>query len=80
LLLSTAGRAVLINAMLTGVPTYAMGAMLLPLGILAAIDVRRRAFLWTGSDNTLGVKCLVAWETTCQAKEDGGLRIKRPDT
>jgi hypothetical protein len=80
LLLSTAGQAVLINAMLTGVPTYVMGAMLLPPSVLVAIDVRRKAFLWTGLDNALGDKCLVAWETTCQAKEDGGLKIKRLDT
>jgi hypothetical protein len=43
-ILSTTGRVVLINAVLTGVPSYAMGAMLLPPGVIAAIDARRRAF------------------------------------
>ena len=80
LLLATAGRVVLVNTVLTGVRTYAMGAMLLPPGVLAAIDARRRAFLWTGSDHTSGAKCLVAWENVCRAKEDGGLGVKRLDT
>ena len=26
------------------------------------------------------MKCLVAWEMVCQAKEDGGLGVKRLDT
>jgi hypothetical protein len=80
LLLATAGRVVLVNAVLTGVPTYAIGAMLLPPGVLAAIDARRRAFLWTGSDHTSGAQCLVAWENICRAKEDSGLGVKRLDT
>lgn len=80
LLLSTVGRVVLINSVLTGVPTYAMGAMLLPPGIRVAIDERRRAFLWTGTDKASGARCLLAWEDVCQAKEDGGLGIKRIDS
>lgn len=56
LLLSTAGRVVLINSVLARVPTYAMGAMLLPpgAGVVVAIDARCRAFLWTGSDSASG--------------------------
>jgi hypothetical protein len=80
LLLSTAGRVVLINALLSGVPTYAMGAMMLPPGVIASIDARRQAFLWTGSENASGARCLVAWENVCPAKEDGGLGIRRLDT
>jgi hypothetical protein len=74
------GRVVLINAILTRVPTYAMDAMLLPPGVLAAIDARRRAFPWTGSDHTSGAQCLMAWENVCRAKEDSGLGVKRLDT
>lgn len=79
LLLSAAGRVVLINSVLAGIPTYAMGAMLLPPGVIATIDARRRSFLWTGSDSTSGAKCLVAWEDVCRVKEDGGLGIIRLD-
>lgn len=80
LLLSTAARVVLINSVLAGIPTYAMGAMLLPPGVVTAIDARRRAFLWTGSDSVSGAQCLVAWDNVCRAKEDGGLGIKQLDT
>lgn len=38
LLLSTASRVILINSVLAGIPTYAMGAMLLPPGVVAATD------------------------------------------
>jgi hypothetical protein len=38
LLLSSAGRVVLINAVLTGVPGHAMGALLMPPGVVVAID------------------------------------------
>jgi hypothetical protein len=47
---------------LTEVPTYGMWAMMLPLGVRAAIGAQRRAFLWTDSDKVTGVKCLVARE------------------
>lgn len=80
LLLSTAGRVVLINAVLGGLPTYTMGAMLLPPGVVKALDARRRAFLWTGNNVVSGAQCLVAWEDVCKDKKDGGLGIKRIDT
>lgn len=73
LLLRLAGRAVLVNVVLSSLPTYAMGAMLLPPSIVDAIDARRRAFLWFGSDNVSGARCLVAWEQVCTPKEDSGL-------
>ena len=59
-LLSPAGRVVLINAVLDGLPTYAMGSLFLPIGVKEALDAKRRAFLWNGSDKMTGVKCLVA--------------------
>jgi hypothetical protein len=65
LLLAMVGRVVLVNAVLTRVPAYAMGAMLLPPGVLVAIDSRHHVFLWMGSDHTSGVQCLVAWENVC---------------
>jgi hypothetical protein len=79
-LLSTARRIVLINSVLDGLPTYAMGALMLLPGIKKALDARRRAFLWTAADKVNGAQCLVAWEKVCQPKEEGGQRIKRLDT
>jgi hypothetical protein len=79
-LLSTAGRVVLINSVLDGLPSYAMGAMMLPPAIREALDKRRRAFLWAAADKVNGAQCLVAWENVCRPKEDGGLGIKCLDT
>lgn len=79
-LLSYAGRVTLINAVLDGRLTYAMGAMALPPGVLDALDARRRAFLWTGTDKATGARCFVAWEKATTRKEDGGLGIRRLDT
>ena len=80
LLLSTGDRVVLINTMLGGLTTYAMGATVLPPGVVKALDVCRRLFLWTGTNTASGAQCLVAWEEVCKDKEDGGLGIKRIDT
>lgn len=78
-LLSPASRVVLINSVLDELTTYAMGALLLPVGVKEALDARRRSFLWNGSDKA-SAQCLVAWEKVCPAKEDGGLGIKTLDT
>lgn len=79
-LLSPAGRVVLINCVLDGLPTYTMGAVLLPVGVKESLDARRRAFLWSGTNKASGSRCLVAWKRACAPKEDGGLSIKRLDT
>jgi hypothetical protein len=53
-LLLSGGRLVLLNAVLDALPTFSMGAMELPLGVVVALDRLRRAFLWTGSDRVSG--------------------------
>ncbi|KAJ1278509.1 hypothetical protein BS78_04G085000 [Paspalum vaginatum] len=47
-LLNAKGRSVLVNSVLDGTVTYSMAALLLPPGVLAALDQRRRAFLCRG--------------------------------
>jgi hypothetical protein len=76
LLLSPGGRLVLINAVLDALPTYAMGAMELPAGLLAALDKLQRAFLWDIVDRVSGAKCLVAWDVICRSKDQGGLGVR----
>jgi hypothetical protein len=66
--------------MLDGLLTYTMGSMLLPTEIWEALDARRRAFLWVGSDKVFGAQCLVAWENVSRPKEDGGPCIKCIET
>ena len=48
LLLNHAGRLVLINSVLDGMPAHLMSALLLPAGTIEALDKHRRAFLWSG--------------------------------
>ncbi|GJM97395.1 hypothetical protein PR202_ga14319 [Eleusine coracana subsp. coracana] len=38
-----------------------MGALLLPRGVIDALDARRRAFLWAGEEAVSGTQCLVNW-------------------
>ena len=75
-LLSTGGRLVLTNAVLSSLPVYWMSSLLLPKGIIDAIDRRRRAFLWTGEETCSGARCLIAWDKVCLPKIEGGLGIK----
>jgi hypothetical protein len=76
ILLSSAGRVVLLNAVLDALPTFAMGALELPPTLLCAIEALRRAFLWNATDHPSGAKCLVAWDAVCCPKQEGGLGIK----
>jgi hypothetical protein len=76
LLLSPAGRLVLVNVVLDSLPTHAMAAMLLPPAVVKALDALRRAFLWGAGDHVSGAKCLVAWDKVCRAKGEGGLGVR----
>jgi hypothetical protein len=77
LLLSPAGRLVLVNAVLDSLPTHAMAALQLPPSVIAALDALRRAFLWgVGDERASGAKCLVAWDKVCRPKDEGGLGVR----
>lgn len=71
-LLNPMGRAVLVNAVLDSQLVYMMSVMLIPQGVLDAMDRQRRAFFWSGDDSVHGSQCLVVWENTFQPKEQGG--------
>ena len=72
--LSMAGRAILIKAFITSIPTYAMQTTLLPQKICHQIDKLSRNFLWEGSDQH---RCchMVSWDSVTLPKEAGGLGI-----
>ena len=74
-LLSAGGCIVLINAVLDSLPTYVMSAMLLPPAVVQALDTMRRAFLWNAAERATGAQCLVAWDSVCRPKGEGGLGI-----
>ena len=55
-LLNQGGREVLVHAVQSNFPIYAM-CSLLPKGVIDLIDVKRRAFLWTGEKTCSGGHC-----------------------
>jgi hypothetical protein len=75
-LLNHQGRLVLVNSVLDSLPVYAMGSLLLPQGVIDALDARRRAFLWAGEESVSGAQCLVSWDKACLPKKEGGLGVR----
>lgn len=75
-LLSTGGRLILVNAVLSNLATYYMSVILLPKTVMDDLESRRRAFLWIGEEKCHGSKCLVAWDDLCQLKDYGGLGVR----
>ncbi|CAD6247846.1 unnamed protein product [Miscanthus lutarioriparius] len=75
-LLSSGGRVILVNVVLSGLPIHYMLAILLPKTMREMIDSRRRAFLWSGGEKCHGSQCLNAWDRVCLAKNTGGLGVR----
>lgn len=76
LLLSPDGHIILLNSALDDLPTYVMVALLVPQGVVQALDKCRHAFLWIGEDKCSGTRCLIAWGRVCRSKQEGGLGVK----
>jgi hypothetical protein len=72
--LSYGDRLVLVNSVLSSLPTYFMLSLQLPVGILDVIDRARRHCLWRKKDKTK-VQSLAAWDMICKPKDKGGLGI-----
>ncbi len=47
----------------------------LPSWVIKAIDKKRRAFLWMGTDSANGGQCRVSWTRVCRPRDLGGLGI-----
>jgi hypothetical protein len=74
-LLNPMGRMVLINSVLDSQLVYIMSSLLLLPGFVKKIDSKRCSFLWSGKDSCAGAKCLVAWDSVCSDKGEGGLGV-----
>ncbi|XP_020270858.1 uncharacterized protein LOC109846046 [Asparagus officinalis] len=74
--LSQGGRLVLVNAVLSSIPTFWLSYFLFPLWVIEKIDKMRRRFLWIGSLEHKGCSNLVKWEEVCKPKKCGGLGVK----
>lgn len=70
-----AGRSVLVQSVLFSIPVHESMAIGLPVWVIKAIDNKRRAFLWTGTDSAHGGQCQVFWTNVCRSKTGGELGI-----
>jgi hypothetical protein len=72
------GRKLLINSVLSTMPTYFLTVHKMPNWGLSKIDKYRRNFLWKGEnpDKVKGGHYLVNWRTCIRSKSLGGLWIK----
>jgi hypothetical protein len=76
LLLSPAGRLVLVNAVLDSLPTHAMAALQLPPAVIVALDALRRSFLWgVGDDRASGARHSVPRRTIAHSPAAPGQKI-----
>ena len=68
---------VLLNAVLSALPTYYFSMMKAPSSITQKLIQLQRNFLWGGrvGDERRRIPW-VAWDLVCRAKEDGGLGVK----
>ena len=71
-LMSMAGRWVLVHAVLTALPVFAMTVLKVPKKILKEVDKTRRQFLWAQDENITDTKCKLAWDKVYLPVAKGG--------
>lgn len=74
-LLTIAGRRVLVEVVLSSLPTFALTALRVPKKLIKEIDKVQRKFLWAQDAELAGGKCKVGWEKVCSPIDRGGLGI-----
>lgn len=74
--ISLAGRATLIQAVLSALPTYCFSFYKLPKKVIKEITRMQHEFLWHGGCANGGAIPWVAWADVCWNKSEGGLGIK----
>jgi hypothetical protein len=73
-MLTTGGRLVLINSVLSSLPMFMMSFFEMPKGVLEKLDCFRSRFI--GKMIIIKKYRLVKWEIMCQPKDQGGLGIQ----
>lgn len=74
-LLTYAGRLIIVNSVLSALPTFNMCTFEVSISIIEQTDKYRMNFLWDNGDVNRRGGCLVAWKKACMSKEQGGLGI-----
>ncbi|XP_013608522.1 PREDICTED: uncharacterized protein LOC106315336 [Brassica oleracea var. oleracea] len=73
--LSTAGKEVLLKAVVTALPTYTMSCFLLPKTLIQEITKAMRKFWWSASPDKYSISW-IAWNKITASKKDDGLGIR----
>ena len=68
-------RLTLLDACLTGIPSYYMSMHLLGKTVIEKLDKHRRRFFWAGKKKKKAY-CMVKWKRVCRSKNKGGLGVK----
>ena len=66
----------LIRSTLSSIPTYFMSLHIIQASVAGKLEAMQRDFLWEGEGGTKRYH-LVAWDSVCQAKSNGGLGVRR---
>ena len=69
------GRLILINSVLSAIPTYYLSVLHLPKRVELEIDCIRRRFLWKTQASPQFGYCLAKWTNICRSKSQDGLGI-----
>jgi hypothetical protein len=72
---SLGGRIVLINAVLSAIPTFYLSFLKMPKKVWKEIVKIQRVFLWAGLSK-LTKTCWVKWDVICKPKKEGGLGVR----
>lgn len=74
-LFSYSGRLLLVNSVLSSLPTYYLCTLKVPPGVLDQLDNYKKQLLWDRGDVNRRGGCLVTWKEACRPKKEGGLGI-----
>jgi hypothetical protein len=74
-LLTYAGRLVMVNSVLSALPTFYLCTLKVPASVIHQLDKYIKHCLWDRGDINIKGGCLVAWKKACLPKEQGGLGI-----
>lgn len=67
------GGGIMMNKVVSAIPTYIITIMKQQKQSLQEIDKTRRRFLWVGNENMHGGKCKVNWPKVCSPVHYDGL-------
>ena len=74
-MLSYGDRLVLINSVLTSLPTFMLSFMEIPVGVRKRLDYFRSNFFWQSDQNKRKYR-LSKWNIVCRPKDQGSLGIE----